>query len=465
MRAFVYLRQSLDRTGAGAAVDRQREDCLKLCADRGWDPVQVFVDNDVSASSRKPRPAYTKMLAAIERGEADVVVAWHIDRLTRKLTDLEHLIDLTQNTGLHVVTINGDIDLSNDSGRLVGRILASVARGEVERKGARQKRAQQQAAEEGRPAGGRRAFGYESDGQTIRESEAAYLRAAYTDLVHGASLKSISRRWNDAGALTSAGNEWNHSTVRRTLKNPRYAGLRTYRGEVVGDATWPALIDRETFEAAQALIAMPGRRTTTNTARKYLLPSLALCWKCGSDVATGHTRHGKRVYVCRRNKCISRKADPVDALIAGGDIDGVHVRGLVVERLSRPDAADLLSDPSEDDSVRVARVQADAVRQRLEDLATGLEEGLLTLNAVRKSSERLHAELNALEATISAGVRVDVLRPLVGAADVETAWNGYDLAQRRQVIDALMVITLLRPERGVRAFDPESVQIEWKATT
>ena len=40
------------------------------------------------------------MLGAIDAREAEVLVAWHVDRLTRKLSDLEHLIDLAQNTGL-----------------------------------------------------------------------------------------------------------------------------------------------------------------------------------------------------------------------------------------------------------------------------------------------------------------------------------------------------------------------------
>lgn len=338
-RAFVYLRQSLDRTGLGAAVERQREDCLKLVAERGWDLAQVWVDNDVSASSRKPRPEYVAMLAAIERGEAEVLVAWHVDRLTRRLTELEDLIDLAQRTALRISTVTGDVDLSTDSGRLVGRILASVARGEVERKGARQKRAQQQAAEQGKPAGGRRAFGYGADGVTINEAEAQHVREAYADLLHGASLKSIARRWNEAGALTTMGNEWIHSTVRNTLKNPRYAGLRTYRGEIVGPAAWPELVDAETFGAVRSLLALPSRRTVAHTARKYLLPSIALCWKCGSDVATGHSRHGKRLYVCRDKKCISRKAEPVDALI----------EAVVIERLSRPDAADVLTTDDRDE--------------------------------------------------------------------------------------------------------------------
>jgi len=413
--------------------------------------VQEFTDNDVSASSKKPRPAYTAMLAAIERGEADVLVAWHVDRLTRKITDLEHLIEVAQQTGLRIATVTGDLDLSTDAGRLVGRILASVARGEVERKGARQKRAQQQAAQLGKPAGGRRAFGYATDGMAVVADEAREIKSAYQSLLHGASLKSIARRWNDAALRTTMGNTWTHSTVRRTLTNPRYAGLRAYRGEIIGLATWPPLVDEDTHKSAVALLSLPERRTTTTTARKYLLPALALCGRCGSDMATGHTRHGHRVYVCRAKKCISRKAPPVDELI----------EAVVIARLERPDAAELLT-PSKDPDVDVFRARAQAIRERLDDLAIGLEEGVLTLAAVRRSSTRLQAELAEADARVQSGTHADVLRPLVTAPDVGKAWDACDLQQKRAVIETLMQITLLPPERGHQSFDPDTVQIEWK---
>ena len=450
MRAFVYLRQSLDRTGEGAAVTRQKEDCLRLCVERGWDVVRIWSENDTSASSQKPRPVYVEMLRAIDRREADVLVAWHVDRLTRKLTDLEHLIEVAQNTGLRIATVTGDVDLSTDAGRLVGRILASVARGEVERKGARQKRAQQQAAQLGKPAGGRRPFGYGSDGVMVVEDEAVLITAAYTDLLAGASLKSIARSWNEKGITTTMGGPWRHDNVRNMLKNPRNAGLRSYRGQVVGKAIWPALVDEETHAAALALLAMPERRTTINTVRKHLLPGLAYCWKCGSDVATGHTRHGKRVYVCRANKCISRKADPVDEL----------VERVMVSRLSQPDAIDLLSSNTGD--LAGLRAQAETIRERLDDLAVGLEEGLLTLAAVRKSSDRLKKELGAIEAKINDSTHADVLTPLVVAADVTAAWGACDLQQKRSAIHALMTITLLKPEVGTREFNPASIQIDWR---
>lgn len=35
VKAAVYFASRLDRTGEGLAVARQREDCLRLCAERG----------------------------------------------------------------------------------------------------------------------------------------------------------------------------------------------------------------------------------------------------------------------------------------------------------------------------------------------------------------------------------------------------------------------------------------------
>ena len=172
----MYLRQSLDRDGTGLAVARQRDDCLQLCAERGWKPVE-YVDNDTSASGGKARPAYMRMLADIDAGQLRAVVAWALDRLHRRPVELEHFIDLADRHRLALATVGGDADLSTDNGRLFARIKGAVARGEIERKSVRQKRANLQRAEMGTPPpGGRRAVGYGPGGTELREREAVHIR-------------------------------------------------------------------------------------------------------------------------------------------------------------------------------------------------------------------------------------------------------------------------------------------------
>jgi len=59
LRCAVYLRVSLDPTGEGLAVERQRQDCERLARQGGWTVTQTYTDNSISATDRtKVRPAY-----------------------------------------------------------------------------------------------------------------------------------------------------------------------------------------------------------------------------------------------------------------------------------------------------------------------------------------------------------------------------------------------------------------------
>mgnify|MGYP000662091434 CR=1 FL=1 len=63
IRTAIYARISSD-DGTALGVARQVEDCRKLAAELGWQVVDEYEDNDVSAySGKKRRPAYEAMLA------------------------------------------------------------------------------------------------------------------------------------------------------------------------------------------------------------------------------------------------------------------------------------------------------------------------------------------------------------------------------------------------------------------
>lgn len=67
-----------------------------------------------------------------------------------------------------------------------------------------------------------------------------------------------------------------------------------------------------------------------------------------------------------------------------------------------------------------------------------------------------------VEAEIADTGGVDVLGPLVGAASVRTVWDGLGRDARRAVVDVLMTVRLDRPGRGVRRFDPATVEVVWR---
>jgi DNA invertase Pin-like site-specific DNA recombinase len=461
MRAAVYLRQSRDQNGTGLAVARQREDCLKLCRDRDWDPIE-YVDNDVSANSGKKRPAYQRMLKDIEAGKLGAVVAWDLDRLHRRPIELEHFIDLADQHHLALATVSGDTDLGTDNGRLFARIKGAVAKAEVERKSARQRRAQLQAAERGLPAGGPRAFGYERDGLTVREPEAKALCNAYNSLLAGRSMVGIARDLDEAGFTTGRlGKRFNHSAARAVLINPRNAGLRAYRGNIVGPAVWPPIVDEDTWRAAHALLTDTERsRGPGGSARKWLLGGLALCGRCDDGETTVRvTYRGEmnangqhvRSYRCVKSAHLTREANWCDW----------RVTERVIARLSRDDARDLLIDDDREDLTQL-RTEQSTLRIRLDQLAEAFSDGALTASQLRSGTELLRARLTDIEARMVHIDRAPLLADLVTAQDVRKAWESADLHRQRAVIDLLYVVTLLPRPPGRKPAELESVRMKPK---
>lgn len=240
-RAAIYVRISKDRTGAGLGVARQRDGCQALAASLGWTVVEVYEDNDVSAYSGKRREQYERMLADLQRGRVDAVLAWHPDRLHRRPVELEPFIDVIEAAGAVVKTCTaGELDLSTPSGRMVARMLGAAARHEIEHAIERMRRKQAQLRAEGAPGGGGRRFGYEPGMTAVREAEAVELRAAAAAVLVGQAPGAIAEEWNARGVRTSTGGRWTGPSVRKVLTRPRNAAIVEHEGVEVGPARWPA---------------------------------------------------------------------------------------------------------------------------------------------------------------------------------------------------------------------------------
>lgn len=108
---------------------------------------EEYTDNNVSAYSGKPRPAYARMLSDLAAGERDAVIVYNLDRLHRRPIELEDFVALCERAGVtNVATVTADIDLGNDDGLFMARMLAAFAAKESGRRSARIRRKNDQIA-------------------------------------------------------------------------------------------------------------------------------------------------------------------------------------------------------------------------------------------------------------------------------------------------------------------------------
>ncbi|MEV7457980.1 recombinase family protein [Pseudarthrobacter oxydans] len=454
----VYVRQSEDKTGAEAAVQRQEAACRLLAEAKGWDSPRLYADNSISATTGKTRPAFEQLIAAIESGAVSAVVVWHLDRLTRSMKDLTRIIEAGQAHRVNIACVHGvSLDLGDPTGVAVAQILTAIAGMEVGHKGRRQREANKQRAEAGEAFWSRRPFGYDrKDGVVITvPAEAAAIQEAAKAILGGATLTSVVSQWNAAGLRTTTKQQgpWGVTQLRRVLMNPRYAGKRLYNGEDKALGKWELILDEETSRRLEEMLTDPRRRTAPDDLNaKYLLSGILVCGKCGRKMfASPYKNKGRliMIYRCFGGLCMQRRLDLVDE----------YVEGVTVGILSRPDAAGLFANA---EAAGQLRREATDLRDRRDTLASLLADGLMSAASVREQAGKLSKALAEIERAITAAEHLNPAAGVIGAEDVAEAWRELPLANKRQVIRALMSLTVLPAGKGVR-FDPEQIQIEWRS--
>jgi len=438
MVAVTYCRISADKTGAGLGVERQAADCRDLALRLGLGEPEVLTDNDLSAYSGKRRPGYEQLKEGLREGRWTTLLLWHVDRLCRNVRDLEDIVDLVNGkVAVHTVK-GGEIDLETPEGRMTARMLGTLARYESEHRSDRVRRAMDQNAERGGQHGGPRPYGWTSDG-AVDPVEAGVVAELTRRVISGESCRALAAELRQRGVPSSRGAAWTAETVKCVIVRPRNAGLRVHRGEIVGAGSWPAIVGREEWEAAHALLTDPARRTSPGNAPARLLSGLMVCGVCDGPVRSGGVKGGAAVYRCASGKHVKRRVALVDALVE-----------MYVLRLLDREGVGAHSPATSPPDVRG---KADAVRLRLEQLEDKYADGDLTRAAYIRNRDRLSGSLAELE---RAEALLRVPGPLEGITPAR--WASLPLERRRAVVDYLVSVRLL-PTAGSGHHDPELIQI------
>lgn len=467
-RAGIYCRISEDREGRELGVTRQEEDCRALAARHGLTVVDVYRDNDISASTRTraKRPAYRRLIEDAKAGKVDSIIAYTSSRLTRRLREHEDLIDLATDYGVtyHYVR-SPSFNLNDSQGRTVARMCAVQDAGEAEQIAERVTRAKLQAATEGRFRGGRRPYGFESDGVEVRETEAEVIRYMARQILAGTSVRGLAADLNGKGHTTSMGQPWRQDAVRAVLLRARNAGLIEHRGEIIGPAVWEPIISQDMWHGIRAVLLDPARiKNKAPFGRVYPGSGIYLCGLCddGTTVTSSQTSRKRPAaipaYTCRTKRHIVRSCREVDA----------YITAIIVARLSKPDAKAALAPQGRDTTA--LWVEAKKLRDRLDELAALYDEGVIDGRQLREGSLKTRARLEVVEAEIGQANKGSLLEGLTDEVDVEAWWQRLDLDRQRLIIDTLMTVKLLASGRGRPAgwragdsyFRPETVTVEWK---
>ena len=308
-----------------------------------------------------------------------------------------------------------------------------------------------------------RPFGYEVDGFTIVPAEAALIVEGARLVLGGRPLGTVITAWTESGVPTVTGRPWTTITVRSTLTSARVAGLRSDRGEGHHvKASWPAILDRATWEQLRARLVAP-KRWITITSTAELLTGLAMCGKCGALLWSG-VSNGQRCLRCRRRPwftgCggLTVPAEPVEGVVTTAVLR-------VLTTLTLDDTATALKHSKRRGAPDEAFIDLTALEERGTELAD--------LHATADISRRqLVAASRVVDSRRTTprvgkhGAPSPAMSPRRPVADgLQAAWEDLAGDQRHRVLANVLDRVTIAPE-GPRAprrvFDASRVLIDWK---
>jgi hypothetical protein len=235
----------------------------------------------------------------------------------------------------------------------------------------------------------------------VRDPEReALIELIFRLALRGRTSGQIAASVNSAGWMTkptargSSPRPFDIERVYEVLKNPRYAALATWQGDVIARGRWPAYISERQHERIKRQLVSARPRHSRRPLESYLLAGLARCGACGGPLIARTWRRDSgwrhRSYLCAsysRHRGSARcKTPPLDA----------HT----VEAMVIAAVANLLAggeqSPETEAHVPAAEVPAgESARERLRAAVIAGQEG-----EVERSLELLFATMQADAALI-----------------------------------------------------------------
>lgn len=298
-KVFLYIRVSTEsQFEDGYSIDEQKDRLLAYCKAHGWIVVAIFIDPGHSGSNLN-RPAMQTMIEAVERKDADAVLVYKLDRLSRSQKDTLYLIeDVFMPNGVDFISMQENINTASVFGKAMIGVLSVFAQLEREQITERTMMGRDGRAKEGKwHGGGTEPIGYDyvNGFLEVNEDEAKQVRMIYQMYLQGHTITDISERMSEY--RTKHGGWDNLQTVATVLDNELYAGIVHFNSVRTPNAHTP-IVPIETAARVHHMRARNRRDKFQSKESSFLLTGFVFCARCGARYFANRNPNGNVFYSC-----------------------------------------------------------------------------------------------------------------------------------------------------------------------
>ena len=269
-----------------------------------WEFVDVYADEGITGTSAEKRDDFQRLLKDCRRGRIDKVLTKSTARFARNTSESLMAVRELRDLGIGVCFEEQGIDTTQMSGELLTAIFSMMAQKESESISENIRWTYQKKMKKGCFITCKAPFGYRlvGGGLEIVEAEAEIIRLIFQRYLNGRSMEDIAKEITRYGIPTRDKTPyWQTTSIQYVLHNEKYAGdslaQKTYTTRTLphrkkrnqGEydqyfvpGSHPAIIDRELFDRAQALLKQKGAVIHPKSGVTYPWTGTVICGQCGS---------------------------------------------------------------------------------------------------------------------------------------------------------------------------------------
>lgn len=300
-----------------------------------WEYAGLYSDEGVTGTSTRKRDGFNRMVEDALAGKIGLILTKSVSRFARNTVDSLTTIRKLKEHGTEVYFEKEGIWTFDSKGELLISIMSSLAQEESRSISLNVTWGQRKRFADGKATAPFSVFmGYDrgENGEFIVNPEQAEIvKIIYAEFIKGFSFVAIAKKLTDMGIKSPKGlAAWNPSTIKSILTNEKYKGCallqKRYTADyltkkvVVNDGAvpqyyvedhHPAIIEPETFDRVQDLIALRGKEK--HFSGSTIFSTKIRCGECGgwfgSKVWHSNDQYRRVIWRCnakyseRKNRC------------------------------------------------------------------------------------------------------------------------------------------------------------------